>query len=353
MGTKLFLQFLVGLFSSRTIYSLETLWFSAQFVSWSTPSVSGALSAFEKVSMLEDSDSDDQALNLSAPTAKKKAKSQATGAASSSEDNLEFSMRGTLQSARFSYQTLKLPWETGFAGRVIGNRSSLPGPKALQFSAAQIPPVPKDVPSPMAGYVFPEQTNATARSRLKTVKELPSEDCLRDRAVLKFRMLIEMDLEATEVGTQMLSMLVTMAEVEDVCSLLQDVFNSKSTATLTKRSNALIKYVLWAKAANLHRPMLMEEPQIYQYLNFSRRAGCAPTMPSSFVQAVSFFGHMVGSQGAKHAAQSSRIRGLCDAEFVKKKPLKQARPLTVAEVMILENLCWNSPSCQDRVAAGQ
>ena len=353
MGTKLLQQFLVGLLSLLTFYSLRTWFLSAQVASLSTQSAIGLSRAFEKriMHMLEDSDSDDPAVVFNAPAAKKKAKLLASGSASSSENNLEFAMRGTLQSARFSYNSLKLPWETGFAGKVLGNKSSLP--PALKFSAAQIPPVPKDVPLPMSNFVFPEHTNATARSRLKALKEPPSEDVLRDRAILKFRMLIEFDLEATEVGSQILGLLVTMAEVQEVSNLLHDVLNNKSTATLTKRANSLMKYILWAKSVNMYRPLLMEEPQIYHYLNHVRKAGCAPTMPWSFVRAVSFFGHTLGSLGAKHSAQSSRIKGLCDAEFVKKEPLKQARPLTVSEVMILENLCWNSPSCHDRVAAGQ
>ena len=287
------------------------------------------------------------------PSAKKKAKSSGSqDEGPVAEDCLSFAMRGAIQSASFKLASVKLPWEKGYVAKVLGNgKISVP---TLNLSATSIPPIPKEAePQIRDTYVFPAQTNFTAKARLRGLKDVPTEDALRNRAVTKWRCLLEMDLEATDIGSQILSLLVSLADVSEVSSLLSDVLNCKATSTLSKRVGPLLQFVYWGKRFHVIRPLLFEEEHVYAYLKAQRKLGCAPTWPWGFIRAVSFFGHTFGSLGAKESSKSPRIVGLCDSEYVKKKPLKQKRPLKVQEVMILENLAWMAPDCQDRVAAGQ
>ena len=72
---------------------------------------------------------------------------------------------------------------------------------------------------------------------------------------------------------------------------------------------------------------------MYSYLCEARRQGAEPTAAASFKSALSFAGGVFGLDGAIEAAKSRRVIGLVQSEFVKKRPLLQRPPLTVAMVI--------------------
>ena len=283
------------------------------------------------------------------PEPKKKPKISNTVSVS----DLSFAVRGSMQAVQFRRPGPSLPWERGYAGRILNQRTSQSAWR-FNFCAPAIPiidaKVHTDKPAP---YVFPAQTNMTARARIKTCKHFDSDDVLKSRALMKWRMILESDLEASEVGFQMLMLAESMSDADKIIALLNDVLALKATATLTKRVNAILGYVCWGRENSIFRPLLFEEPTVYSFLNYCRIVGCAPTKPKAFLQAVAFFGHAFGSGGARAIGDSSRIRGLADGEYLKKLPLKQARPLTVLEVRSLEHMVMDAEDVMDQVAAGQ
>ena len=167
-----------------------------------------------------------------------------------------------LVSERFRAR-VTFPWQRGFAARVFGKASSL----ALPFCAPPLPPVHLSVALASASESIDSSSEAivtvTKRARLgfavrklKLIDMVEIEDHLRLRALVRWRVIVESDLEASVVGRQ-LSELVTDLQADLVItSTIEDVFAKKSTATLLKRSGSVILYVKWTRKQGADRPLL-------------------------------------------------------------------------------------------------
>jgi hypothetical protein len=250
-----------------------------------------------------------------------------------------------------------LPWETGFAARVLGTSSSSTWPfTEAPLRNSVIADHQFRLASAAALTTFtivpPTCVSRTAFQRVKFLKYLPTQDGLRDRAVLKWRMLLESDLEATVVGQQVLQLVEALSPDGEIQDLLLNVFSSKKTATLVKRVAAMFRYICWSRGRVIFRPLLCHETVIYAYTMHLLKSNAAATSASSFRQALTFYRHLLGCHSAEEAINSTRIKGCCARQAKLKRPLKQARVFTVNKIRSLESLTMHAESDEDRCAAG-
>ena len=95
----------------------------------------------------------------------------------------------------------------------------------------------------------------------------------------------ESDLEATKVGRTLLKLSEQLATNAAIKNSIDDVFATKSTATLVKRGGSILSFVHWARSHNRWRPRLFEEELVYEYVCEIRSQGAAPSKGQSFIQA--------------------------------------------------------------------
>ena len=207
-----------------------------------------------------------------------------------------------------------LPWETGFAALVLGTRPSnvwpyteapmrqavLADEQSRLVAAAKVQ-ISAVTPQPCV--------SRTAYQRVKFVKQILTEDALKNRAILKWRMLLESDLEATVIGQQMLQLVEALAPESDLEDLLLNVFGCKKTATLVKRVSAMFVYLRWCRRSSIFRPLLCQEPVVYAYTMHLLKSHSAASTASSFNQALTFYRHLLGCH-----ASGSGVRW-CETRF--------------------------------------
>lgn len=301
---------------------------------------------------------DEMTHSLLFPRAKHKASpplslEQANNDSITIQNQLWIARRGVLASP-------SLPWETPWMRSMLGaqpkaygsspgtawlatKNASLPYPDLAVINAS--PKSPTDRPGVNLNFM-----SAKARIRFVAVRE--TDDALRERAVFTWRMIAESDLEATKVGRTLLKLSEQLATNAAIKNSIDDVFATKSTATLVKRGGSILSFVHWARSNNRWRPLLFEEELVYEYVCEIRSQGAAPSKGQSFIQALNFASCLLGSPAAWDAAHSSRVIGACHAMAIAKRPLTQAVPLTVKQVRILESLTSHAPDLADRCASG-
>lgn len=262
-----------------------------------------------------------------------------------------------LQAERLRSPRNLLPWETpqrsGWNQQLWERKQWYD--EAPPVTAARVllqtapPPLPAEVKEKP---LFVQPLVRFASKRLRLVKPKVDSDGLRQRALIKWRVIIEQDLLASTIGTMIAAMCENLTSEADIAETLSDVFANKSTATLFKRSNDFCRYIDWATNSLVERPMLCDEHVIYTYMKYLRSIKAAATRPTAFLQALNFSKFTIGLQVPILTLESSRIKGAARKNLLTKRMLKQATPLTVRDMEILEHSAANAECPRDRVASG-
>jgi hypothetical protein len=244
-----------------------------------------------------------------------------------------------------------LPWETGLMGQVFRT----PMPTSYGRTPLASVPIPvqywkTDGPTTVTKPPIPRISFALAR--LRNVRLQPSEDALRTRALVRWRLILELDLESSQLSRTLKSMAEDLSNETNISRVLADAFASKSTSTLFKRASSIGHYLEWAKAQRVERPLLFAETHLYSYVSYLRSSNYKPTKAEAFKEAVAFCVHVLGMDNSV-ACFSNRFKGACHLQYISKSPLKQAPPLTVEQVRRLERLAMAAPRLEDRIIAGQ
>ena len=111
-----------------------------------------------------------------------------------------------------------------------------------------------------------------------------TEDGLRERAIGRWKDLIDIVPEAFVVGRQCIEETMIKYAAGASLAVLEDVLVSKATGTLMARSGPLLKVCGWCKAKSI-APWPVKESIAYQYLSSLRALKCAPIAPGAFLSA--------------------------------------------------------------------
>lgn len=130
---------------------------------------------------------------------------------------------------------------------------------------------------------------------------------------------------------------------------IKDCLGTKATSTLHNRANPLLRYIQFAKDSNAD-PFPLSEPLVYAFL---KAKDVAPTFPRSFMTSVAFSKHILGLMHAEEVLDSGRIRGHSAIHYVRKRKLLQRPPLTVQQIICLEECVRDvARTMYDRIASG-
>ena len=177
------------------------------------------------------------------------------------------------------------------------------------------------------------------------------DDLLRQHALVKWRVIIEENLLATSFGVDLHEQFEDPRRSSEITMSLQDVFERKATATVAKRASSFMLYLVWCRKNDIQAPTNITEEKVYKYVCHLRDIKASPTSIRSFLEALRFAEHTVGLHGVTSAI-SSRVKGCSSSHWKTKRPLKQAPPLSVADVYLLECIVINSSDSMSVTAAG-
>ena len=244
---------------------------------------------------------------------------------------------------RFVPESLRMPWERGFAGVVLGGAD-----KHLQVSSLM------------------ESTRSAKFMEIEVEKKKveSSEVKIKPSFVIKDKERLPWDRAQSEERDRLLTgWKVVIAEAGDHSKVeammrqhgeqvLDDVFAKKKNGTSQVRLSAMMLYVRWSRAKGLD-PFPLLEDQCYAYVDQLRRDGAPATRASSFRRALAFCKGTIQLGGVDEILQSGRITGSAHRSFLTKRTLRQRDALTVHQVSVLERvLCGETFPLQDRIFAG-
>lgn len=256
-------------------------------------------------------------------------------------------------------KTVVMPWEKGLAAKVFNpHHVSRDWPyqritlgrtdfvqNVIQMQSTACSSNDKPIVKPVLPF---------ALRKLRVTKIQTDPDVLRQRAINMWRLAIEDNLLATRVGLTLQQLCTDLSKEEDIQRTLLDVFAPKSTATLFKRGREILAYIRWFRDRDLvGSPLQFTEQPVYEYMDHLRASKAGPTRGNSFLQAVRFTVTLLGCHinSIDHVI-SARVKGASYNMYLKKRPLKQALPLSVQEVRALEDTVLYGSNHHDRLAAG-
>ena len=254
----------------------------------------------------------------------------------------------------------QMPWERGIWRRVFN-----PHPSPLT-SISQSLPLPSTFTSPTDTFV-PLSHSVSVDSSSKTAtafsdQALPDQDApdepedaqsifvesilnrpsaqqgrlegLRHLAISRLISLI-----AVSDGS---SMFLSASDPWDLHDSFQAALSMKATSTIIKRSLDLQRFHRWCVD---HEQIFLpfSEKSLWSFLRELQHTA-KPSGPQSILQAVNFAIHVLGCQVNGPPLSSVRIRGLCSGHKALALNINHAPPLTVAQIIQLENLCCSSSS---------
>lgn len=158
-------------------------------------------------------------------------------------------------------------------------------------------------------------------------------DAKLDLAVVKWHCVLSYYLLASTTGRQ-------IAGVGDDCSagsearrIIRAVIGTKSPSTAISRASCLLRFLKWCteQRASDENPFL--EERIWNYVCNLQDSGASATSGASFLSACRYAHHVFGFSMSA-VMDSRRIQGATELMFQEKRFLKQAKVLTV------ENVLW-------------
>ena len=140
--------------------------------------------------------------------------------------------------------------------------------------------------------------------------------------------------------------------VPNIQQYFSDVFALKSKLTLHTRANPVLRYLNWCVQQGVPG-IPFKEDEIYGYLT-DHNNSFAPTFPKSLIGSLAFMYHVLECKSAKACIESKRLVGCAARQYMKKRKLRQKKPLLVKQVKGLEKICIGEveANLEEKVASG-
>ena len=257
--------------------------------------------------------------------------------------SLEEAIRGATRTSKSAtVGLLAMPWETGFAGMVLGSspvvQMDLLEPKVPPFEQV-IEVSDEAVKTHMDIDDEPVATWVVNRAR-KSMQQEEAEE--RRKAYDQWLVVISMFGSSNRVVRD----LDQMGE-----EMLDDLFAKKKTGTLKVRVSSVLLYARWCQSKAM-QPFPLTVKQVYWYVDDLRKSGAPATRAASFRSAVAFMKGVFEIDNADLILDSALISGSCHRNFMTKRILKQRDALKVEHVAVLETVLAQGNSLQEKVFAG-
>ena len=194
------------------------------------------------------------------------------------------------------------------------------------------------------------QALARATLRIRSIKP-KADTAVRSVAISKWLRIINHSVSSFRFGRFILSQAALITSDEAIQQAVADVVSMRATRTLSKRAADMMRYVLWATSTGVNCFPPTEE-SLYAYLSYLRQCGAAAGAFTSIKSSIAFAGAVFGLDNALLAVSAPMIKGIVDAEAIRKPKRKPKPPLTADSIRMLETIQLQSPVFADRVFAG-
>ena len=163
-----------------------------------------------------------------------------------------------------------------------------------------------------------------------------------DVAIDKWFSIIRINLLGSEVGQTIIGHGGNIQEQKlGAYETIEAISGVRSRTTAISRANALLKFFRWRADFTEDDGKPVTEQAAWNYVARLRSDGAAPTRASSFLAACGYALHVFGFKDFYSVYNSRRVRGLAEIMHSGKSPLKQAKGLSVAQVVALHSLMEN------------
>ena len=160
-----------------------------------------------------------------------------------------------------------------------------------------------------------------------------------DLAVDKWFSIIRINLLGSEVGQTIIGHGGNIQEQKlGAYETIEAIIGVRSRTTAISRANALLKFFRWRADFTEDDGKPVTEQSAWSYVAKLRADGAAPTRASSFLAACGYALHVFGFKDFDCVYNSRRVRGIAEIMHSGKNPLKQAKVLSVAQVVALHSL---------------
>ena len=243
-----------------------------------------------------------------------------------------------------------MPWERGVAKTIFSRgRNTLGIQKqqlrscvqtATSFSEDAVATEPKMVEAPgmaLSGALFEKVLSVVSDHNF-----LEKRQEALDVAIDKWFSIIRVNLSGSKVGQTIIGHGGNIQEQTlGAYETIEAIIGVRSRTTAISRANALLKFFRWRADFTEDDGKPVTEQAAWNYVAWLRSDGAAPTRASSFLAACGYALHVFGFKDFDSVYNSRRVRGLAEIIHSGKSPLKQAKVLSVAQVVALHCLMEN------------
>ena len=163
----------------------------------------------------------------------------------------------------------------------------------------------------------------------------------RERALSKLLVVIEFALDASSTGRHISSACGGRSMRADAFQILDAVVGLRSPHTILKRANALQGFLQWCAHHRIGGDNPFNEETLWAYLSDLRDNHASPTKGESVLSAMRFARYVLGFETLDPAMNSRRLAGLRELMAAGKRTLRQAKVLTVHQVLQLHSMLLN------------
>ena len=274
--------------------------------------------------------------------------SSARGSASSGIDRLlECAMQGSTRAP------ISLPWEEPPLSLVFGSDQPLPAVPRVDRVGPRVDHAASVVSGectsePQASGVISERNHYLSvscrppdmRSKLEPRDEL-------SLCVQRFEMSLACNYSASSLGR-----ILCVHDRPKRLELVATALGGKALSTLKKRSAQVYSFVLWRRSNN-YEAFPLKGDAVFAYLTHLEQRNRSMSRIQGAVECLNFMAHVLGVDSLDEALTSPLVQGLMRRHRVNRQPRRQARALTVAEVLVLEQfVCDDRMTAVDRVGVG-
>ena len=256
--------------------------------------------------------------------------------------------------------SLALPWETGVMATIFSDAPLVAAPElprlahtidhaesARRTDELGVERVPKKQRTDGCGYKLYER----AICFKNTMSDLETDQAKWNRALEKLYTVMVSGPSSRPVGVNF-----SDEDMDRNLHQIRVLCGARSPNTIAKRANSLLQFCVWHRSYFYNRhPIPFEQDCVADYVWEKQQDGATYSFLISFVEAINFGTYVLGLpvKDPSKGLVSKFVQGVLDQKALTRPKRRQARPLTVSEVAMLEETLKDAKvDLLDRYAAG-
>ena len=241
---------------------------------------------------------------------------------------------------------VQMPWEKGISKTIFGSKIGKVAPlqfQAKQWVSAELPctgseelqrgPMVEDPRDVLVGALHEQVLSAISDKQFHEKKE-----DLLNSAVDKWFSIIRVNLLGSAAGREIIGHGSLHEQKEGAFQTIEAIIGVRSRSTAVSRANGLLKFFRWRASETEDDGKPVTEKDAWDYLCHLKRSGAAATVASSFLSSCRYAMHIFGFADFEDVCNSRRLKGMAELLHSGKAPIRQAKILSVLQVLQLHSM---------------